>query len=239
MFNKKIEKQNFILWFPFVFVGVSFFIKYVAWDIYRIQFAEDGVIEYLQFALYCISFLLAIFSFVRSFRYRVVYVTIMYLIFSLGLFFVAMEEISWGQRIFGFSTPESIQQKNVQGEITLHNIDVFHNNFLHNAYILVSLFALLWMYNVDRFRNWFGKTFVEFFVPPKSLVLYFAFLGLFYAYLEYFVPLERQIIQSDNTFLYAGDQEVFETLLAFAVFGYLCSKLNKLKSLTLHWVASK
>ena len=35
------------------------------------------------------------------------------------------EEISWGQRIFGFSTPDSLAEINVQTEFNLHNIDMF------------------------------------------------------------------------------------------------------------------
>lgn len=35
---------------------------------------------------------------------------------------VGGEEISWGQRIFEFATPESLESMNVQGEFTLHNL---------------------------------------------------------------------------------------------------------------------
>ena len=41
---------------------------------------------------------------------------------SLGLFFVAMEEVSWGQWIFFFKTPESFEHLNRQGETNLHNL---------------------------------------------------------------------------------------------------------------------
>lgn len=42
----------------------------------------------------------------------------------LALLFFAMcgEEISWGQRIFGFETPESLSGLNVQNEVNLHNM---------------------------------------------------------------------------------------------------------------------
>jgi len=45
----------------------------------------------------------------------------------LGLFFlfIAAEEISWGQRILGFGTPESMQSINRQGEFTIHNLGLF------------------------------------------------------------------------------------------------------------------
>src|SRR5690606_21726008 len=41
---------------------------------------------------------------------------------GLILLFGAGEEISWGQRIFGFDTPEAIYQHNAQGEMNLHNL---------------------------------------------------------------------------------------------------------------------
>jgi tetratricopeptide (TPR) repeat protein len=35
-----------------------------------------------------------------------------------------MEEISWGQRVFGWSTPAFLKERNLQGEINIHNIFV-------------------------------------------------------------------------------------------------------------------
>lgn len=45
-----------------------------------------------------------------------------YVVFSIGLFLIAMEEIAWGQRLLGFRTPQSILAINRQGETTFHNI---------------------------------------------------------------------------------------------------------------------
>ena len=39
-------------------------------------------------------------------------------VFLLG----AMEEVSWGQRLFGWGTPAILSEVNVQGETTLHNL---------------------------------------------------------------------------------------------------------------------
>ena len=36
--------------------------------------------------------------------------------------YVVLEEISWGQRIFGFSTPEFLKARNLQGEANIHNL---------------------------------------------------------------------------------------------------------------------
>ena len=45
-----------------------------------------------------------------------------YAVFSLLLLLVAMEEISWGQTLLGFKTPEGLRGLNEQGELTLHNL---------------------------------------------------------------------------------------------------------------------
>lgn len=66
-----------------------------------------------------------------------------YLFLALIFLFGAGEEISWGQRILGFGTPDTWRDINVQEETTLHNIGIFHDE----DYDLVNsdrLFALFW-----------------------------------------------------------------------------------------------
>ena len=48
----------------------------------------------------------------------------------LGLFFLVcfLEEISWGQRVFGVETPEVLVRANRQGEINIHNLRWFHGH---------------------------------------------------------------------------------------------------------------
>jgi len=45
-----------------------------------------------------------------------------FLAFSLGLLAIGGEEFSWGQKFFGFDTPEGLKEVNPQGELTLHNV---------------------------------------------------------------------------------------------------------------------
>jgi len=52
-----------------------------------------------------------------------------------GCLLVLMEEISWGQRIFGLATPEFLEHINRQHEISLHNIG-FLQRFRHVPLIL-------------------------------------------------------------------------------------------------------
>ena len=53
-----------------------------------------------------------------------------YLCFSFLFFFLAMEEISWGQHFFKFTTPEFWRIRNAQDELNLHNYDFIGVNYL-------------------------------------------------------------------------------------------------------------
>ena len=56
---------------------------------------------------------------------------IFFLFLGLLFFFGAGEEISWGQRIFNFKTPD-IMASNVQHEFTIHNLPLFNAGELKN-----------------------------------------------------------------------------------------------------------
>ncbi len=51
-----------------------------------------------------------------------------FLLLALLFFFGGGEEISWGQRIFGWDTPPAFEQANLQRETNIHNLKVFNRN---------------------------------------------------------------------------------------------------------------
>lgn len=82
---------------------------------------EDSVGEWMTFW----AFLLASFFVLRALRWRrqMDRWTLLYLSGLALLFFVcAGEEISWGQRLIGFGTPDFMDDANEQGEFNLHNL---------------------------------------------------------------------------------------------------------------------
>jgi hypothetical protein len=82
---------------------------------------------------------------------------------ALALFVAGGEEISWGQRLFGWGTPESIAAVNAQDETTLHNLTelqsgLFDGNRLFKLawaglFVLVPLVAAGW----PRARAWLTR----------------------------------------------------------------------------------
>lgn len=99
-----------------------------AWDAdwhFRWFQGEDKVIEWITFFGFLTAGVLAL----RFFRYWPVMPPSTRIFFiGLGLFFVicAGEEISWGQRLLGFETPEALADINTQNEFNVHNIEFEH-----------------------------------------------------------------------------------------------------------------
>lgn len=108
--------------------------------VYRLNY-EDGLFE----SLTAISFLLTavVFSiyFVRTKK-------IINLLIALIFVFGAGEEISWGQRIFNYETPESIAEINTQKEFNLHNLKMtssFDENGIKQGISRYFKFEVAWI----------------------------------------------------------------------------------------------
>lgn len=64
-----------------------------------------------------------------------------YVALGVGLLAMFVEEISWGQRAFGFSTPEWLEGENRQQEFNLHNLFLFNPRYDFNWLKLLWVFA--------------------------------------------------------------------------------------------------
>jgi len=119
--NQFISLRTYV-YFILTYILLSYSI-YLFYDVNTIMMLgyEDSLFENLSFIFYVVS---AIFSLIIFIKNKSIYFFLLFLIFFIG----AGEEISWGQRIFNFDTPTSIQEINVQDEFNLHNIEIFNSN---------------------------------------------------------------------------------------------------------------
>jgi hypothetical protein len=144
-----------------------------------------------------------------------VVVVAFYVAFAALAFFVAMEEISWGQQFLGFATPAVVESINVQGELTLHNYQG-HNSafelFIFGAAGLVGL-ALT---RIDALRQ---------ITPPPVMLSWFIAIILAGG-------ADAFTDQSDKSQLHiyviAWIGEVVEMLVAMAAALYMWLKKNEL-----------
>ena len=90
---------------------------------------EDNIIEYSTAIFYLLAFVLAFvlffsvrkgndFGFFRTSR------NLFFMVLGIIFFLVFGEEISWGQRIFGWTTPAFLEKINWKGETNIHNVDI-------------------------------------------------------------------------------------------------------------------
>ncbi len=105
---------------PVAFVGavVALGLYELAPDALNTLTREDGVVEYLTTLLYLAAAAILAVAFARRREGR-----LWLALLALGYFLIAGEEISWGQRLLGVSTPEGLDDANVQGELNLHNLE--------------------------------------------------------------------------------------------------------------------
>ncbi len=91
------------------------------WDIQWFA-GEDGVSEWWSVATYVLSAAMATVAARTLLRLGHPRIRIVFLVIAIAFVFGMLEEISWGQRLFGWPTPESLASINEQDETTLHNI---------------------------------------------------------------------------------------------------------------------
>ncbi len=106
--------------------------------------AEDGVQEYLTAGLALVASGICL---VLTFRCDGWVSRAFWMGFTVLLFFFGMEEISWGQRIIGWETPEGLAEINTQGESNLHNI---FNDIFNIVYIIFAIVIGTIVY----YRDW-------------------------------------------------------------------------------------
>ncbi len=119
---------------------------------------EDGPIEQagaMFFLLSCVSFLQAWRTYGAGSATRDPREghRIFYLILAVLMFLCAGEEISWGQRIFGWRTPAGWSEANAQSETNIHNLAFLEGGvreektrtFLHLLTNANRLFAMFWL----------------------------------------------------------------------------------------------
>ncbi len=199
---------------------------------------EDHILENQQFAFYLLAGLIAIPAARHFLKAGYKLHGILYSGLALMLVVVAMDEISWGQRIFNIETPEVIAERNVQDEITIHNLEVFQFH-LHAAYIAVGAFgAFAWLlrlpFNPRENSIW------RYVIADWYVSSWFFFLFLIYCIIDiahYFEPtIFGHQIAIGNPVIFR-DQEPAESFLATAFLIFVIDNYRKSKRLTRRYSA--
>ncbi len=139
-------------------------------DLYMRAVVEDGWIENIQVAVLLLAMGLSLATARLCFRRAYRIWGIGYALFAVVLFWLAGEEISWGQRLFNLATPEWFQAHNVQHETNLHNLGDFDNELSNTTDIALQILILLtsaaWLFCARGVR----RLHVPLWLPPPCTI---------------------------------------------------------------------
>ena len=230
--NHKIKflKMGIFL-FPLIFIFLIILNKILFGPMndFYVNFAkEDGPVEYSTAIFYFLSFVFSVIIGSMFYKQKKYLFALLYLLFSAIFFFIAFEEISWGQRIFLFETPEYFAE-NLQNETNFHNLPII-SNYRQYLLVLVSFGVfILWAVftHYDKLKD---RSFTKFFVPKGFMISYFIpvflFLGMYF--------FQNRIPTSPEGLLFyifhRLDYEVNEFILSAGIFIFILSKFIILKN---------
>ena len=140
---------------------------------------EDGPFEYLGALALLIAGVLFIAGYLRTRRLdpgaaRGIWHRRSLLVLGLVFVVAAGEEISWGQRILGVSTPDSLAEVNVQQELNLHNLAGFSDVTLQLFIVGLYTFVVVIPFAAAANDKWAGR--IRRLVPIVPLRLSWLFI---------------------------------------------------------------
>ena len=218
----KTIKPIFWLWLPFVWVVIQLLAEIsLPHDILARLHEENGPHELLQVGLLLAGFVVAFQTFLRMNRKTNPWLSFYIALAAFCCLIVAIEEMSWGQTLFKWGTPEGWAEINNQRETNIHNTSKWFNQkprFLLEIGILIGgiILPLLQQYK----PSWVPKRFEIIYAPQELFVTamialivklidkggkhYFEFdfftrpsevgeLYLFYFVLFYLITLKRRL----------------------------------------------
>jgi len=198
------EKIAVIIMALITLIGV-----YLAWiaPVYLEQemLKEDGWIENLT-AL--VLFASAILLFARLWRGRSNGWKFMVVtgLGGLAFLFVAGEEVSWGQRMFGIESSEFFEKNNAQAETNLHNLEfggVKINKLIFGQLLTVMIifYIIIWPLSY-RFSTWVKKVTTQLFVPLPRLYHSIAYLLIMGAVMAISSSKRWELLEFDSAIIF-------------------------------------
>jgi hypothetical protein len=217
-----LEHERRILWlvalFPLLAMMATATFKLMP-RLYMFLTREDSVVEWATAVVYVLAAGFAVSSVLHFRRNREWLYVLLYGVLGAGMFLIAMEEISWGQRQLGIETPHPLADINWKGELNFHNISGFP---LHEVYIAVGFYgAFSRLIAAPLLSKRFPKL-VDLVTPPCVLFLFFFIPFLYYAYNEYLYYTEllprglqwAEYWRTNERFIGGKESEPIELLLS-------------------------
>lgn len=209
LFSGQEVMKRFLFAFPFFATLILALIKLRLGNSsdYRVILGEGGFIEYGTVIAYYLAAGFAIPIGRYFFQLGQKGLAWGYYLYSAFFIFVALEEVSWGQRLFGWELPSFLEAYNAQEEFTIHNLVWFHK-YSGEAIIVISFICLLGLFFLYRSRQSHqtkGSLYLLYLFPRWFLASFFGLAMIIFILIEFFDGLG---------FFISADQEFAELLLS-------------------------
>jgi len=215
------DKRDFTLAPFLITIVIAYAVFLINQDVYWIIFQggnPEGLVEWLQFGFYFLAGSIFVLEGSRLAQKGQGLGKWIPLSFGAIVLFVALEEISWGQKFLNFTIPNAISMIKTHGERTIHNLQ-FVQPALHGAYIVAgAALSSLPFFRNRKIMKIVTPELAEH-LPPLSLIPYFISISIFYFSFDYITPLFGGGVIGNH-------QEVFETLFSFGILLWALSIKN-------------
>jgi hypothetical protein len=228
-------KKAILFLLPVAALGLFLGLKIVFPDFYWRIVQEDSSVEDTQVLCYFLAAVGFALSSSMLIKRGASLPAILHGVASIGLFFVAAEEASWGQRALGLMSPGYFSAHNTQQELSVHNLDIIQPH-LHSLYILIGAYgAFAWLVTSVLIKKLYHS--VRFIIPDWFISTFFLPVLVIYACLDYVFPFCAGALGlhglRPGIFLIARDQEPAELMLSL---GFVLFSLISLAR-SRQWVA--
>ncbi len=177
---------------------------------------EDSWVEYLTPAWFLLT---ALILFATALAEQRLPLRCVYILAAIAFLFAAGEELSWGQRIIGFPTPDFLLNINRQDEVNLHNINITHGKFEAIYQVATTLLCMItaaaFFIRKDKLFN----------IPLPSILLVLAFLTA-----ESYRPVEADILSFDFISFITDREKAL--LLFFAIYALISRQPKEILAAT-------
>ena len=129
----------------------------------QIIWNENGFVEFLQVVLLLMSLVLIIKFNKKKFNLLESQFKILNILYLFGVIYYLLEEISWGQHIFNWNTPDFFIEINDQNETNFHNSSGIFNQLPRNLLLIWCSLSFL-IVKIINTKN----SYLNFFIFPSE-----------------------------------------------------------------------
>ena len=144
IFNLALFFEGIYKHYQFLFkkISISYFYDDQA-GYTKLIWHENGLIENIQIFFLLLSIIFFIYFLRKNRLINFKISKYIFMLYLLGLIYYFLEEISWGQHIFNWSTPYFFFNLNNQNETNFHNISNLFNQLPRNLVFIWSAFTFI------------------------------------------------------------------------------------------------